>query len=196
MIAEAVKTSKIPKAEWRFKISWNIEPECTIWRFQFPVNVLSDGCFVATNKTGIMLKPHFKVFLWNIKKVETRTTFFFTNKTSICFALYVYQKQHHDTFILGNDIIWNLFIFSFSHSCASEQLVWECEIVELKLPKENPPQCWDNKQPTWLPYFKHSKFNSKLKIQFKILRSVDITNDLPGSPISNIQNSIQNSIQS
>ena len=131
MIAEAVKTSNIPKAEWRFKIVWNIEPECTIWRFQFPVNVLSDGCFVATNKTGIMLKPHFKVFLWNIKKVETRTTFFFTYEISICFALCIYIKCIMILLFWAMISSWICFYFLSSHCCAWEQLVWECEIVEL-----------------------------------------------------------------
>ena len=162
MIAEAVKTSNIPKAEWRFKISWNIEPECTIWRFQFPVNVLSDGCFVATNKTGIMLKPHFKVFLWNIKKVETRTTFFFTNKTSI-FLPSVCIKNNIMILLFWAMISFGICLYFLFHIVVLQSSLFE----NVRL----------------------LSFNSRRKI----LRSVEITNDLPGSPISNIQNSIQNS---
>ena len=106
--------------------------------FQFPLNVLSDGRFVATNKTGIMLKPHFKVRSCEIS--ENKNHKHKTVAANFCCGFYPFE----------------LFGYFLTLLCirAARSRIWAL-----------------------------LSFNSRRKI----CASVEITNDLPGSPISNIQ---------
>ena len=108
--------------------------------FQFPLNVLSDGCFVATNKTGIMLKPHFKVRSCEIS--ENKNHKHKTVAANFCCGFYPFE------------------LFGYFLTLLCIRAAWEFE------------HCWAS-----TPEGKSAPVHC----------SVEITNDLPGSPISNIQ---------
>ena len=131
--------------------------------FQFPLNVLSDGCFVATNKTGIMLKPHFKVRSCEIS--ENKNHKHKTVAANFCCGFYPFELFGYFLTLLciraARSRIWALLSFNSRRKICASAL-----------------QCWDNKRPTWLPYFKHSSLSHKPTMYFKETQAISHTNTI------------------
>ena len=131
--------------------------------FQFPLNVLSDGCFVATNKTGIMLKPHFKVRSCEIS--ENKNHKHKTVAANFCCGFYPFELFGYFLTLLciraARSRIWALLSFNSRRKICASAL-----------------QCWDNKRPTWLPYFKHSSLSYKPTVYFKEILPISHTNTI------------------